>query len=237
MACLRIGALALGCLLVVSAGAEKAEDVGPDVVERTVEGWTVRVERRLLGEKKEIGERALRLLEAKLFAIGRVVPEPALRRLREVTIWVGVEDPRGRHKCAAYHPSGKWLQEHGYDPRKAGCVDIANAETFLKWSREQPWMVLHELAHAYHHQVLGHDHSKLIAAYEQAVEGGAYESVLRYNGKFQRAYALNNVKEYFAEASEAFFGLNDYYPFVSAELKRHDPRMHALLREAWKSEY
>ena len=29
--------------------------------------------------------------------------------------------------------------------------------------------------------------------------------------------------EYFAEASEAYFGTNDFFPFVRIELRRHDP--------------
>jgi hypothetical protein len=39
--------------------------------------------------------------------------------------------------------------------------------------------------------------------------------------------------EYFAEATEAFFGTNDYYPFVRSELKVHDPKMYDVLKEAW----
>ena len=45
--------------------------------------------------------------------------------------------------------------------------------------------------------------------------------------------ALNNDQEYFAEATEAFFGTNDYFPFVRAELKQHDPEMFELLHELW----
>ena len=39
--------------------------------------------------------------------------------------------------------------------------------------------------------------------------------------------------EYFAEASEAYFGENDFYPFVKAELKRHDPNLEAVVAELW----
>lgn len=47
------------------------------------------------------------------------------------------------------------------------------------------------------------------------------------------AYAAENHKEDFAEASEAFFGANDFYPFVRVELRRHDPEMEALLGRLW----
>jgi hypothetical protein len=39
--------------------------------------------------------------------------------------------------------------------------------------------------------------------------------------------------EYFAEATEAFFGTNDFYPFVHSELRRHDEAMFRLLERLW----
>ncbi len=46
-------------------------------------------------------------------------------------------------------------------------------------------------------------------------------------------YGLNNHKEYFAESTEAYFGVNDFYPFVRAELKEHDPKMFGVLEAVW----
>ena len=60
-----------------------------------------------------------------------------------------------------------------------------------------------------------------------------YDSVLRINGSDVKAYACSNPQEYFAEASEAFFGTNDFFPFVRAELKRHDPDAFELLGKLW----
>lgn len=37
--------------------------------------------------------------------------------------------------------------------------------------------------------------------------------------------------EFFAEASAALFGTNDFFPFVRAELASHDPD--ALVRRLW----
>jgi hypothetical protein len=94
-------------------------------------------------------------------------------------------------------------------------------------------MVLHELAHAYHHQVLGWDHREIAAAYRRAVAGKSYESVLYFNGANKRAYGMNDAKEYFAELTEAWFGENDFYPFVRAEVLKHDPPMAELLKKTW----
>jgi hypothetical protein len=44
---------------------------------------------------------------------------------------------------------------------------------------------------------------------------------------------MTDPKEYFAEATEAYFGVNDFYPFVRAELHEHDPGMYQLLEKIW----
>jgi hypothetical protein len=199
--------------------------------ERSIEGWIVRVNKELLSGGDEVGDEALKLLEAKLFEVRRAVPEEAWDKLRQVPIWLGVDD--GHAPIAEYHPSRDWLEAHGYNPDKAQSVEIGNASLFLHASRDQPALVVHELAHAYLDRVLGYDHEGIRAAYRAAVDGGQYEKVLRIQGQEERAYALENEQEYFAEATEAFFGTNDFYPFVRAELQRHDPKLFKLLAEVW----
>jgi dipeptidyl-peptidase-4 len=94
-------------------------------------------------------------------------------------------------------------------------------------------VVLHELAHAYQDRFVGWDDERLKAAYEKAKEEGRYESVLHVFGDRTRHYGLSNHHEYFAEGTEAYIGRNDFYPFVRAELKEHDPTLYELLRDVW----
>ena len=136
----------------------------------------------------------------------------------------------------AYHPNPRWLAENNMNPEKARCVELSNARNFLKWSEEQPWMVLHELAHGYHHQYVkgGFNNPEVKKAYKNAMKAKRYESVLRANGRKEKAYAATNPMEYFAEASEAYFGKNDFYPFDRAELEQHDPETFALVDRLWR---
>ena len=196
---------------------------------REIEGWRVLVNRRLLDGR---GAAALKLLETKLQDVVRAVPLLAVVELRKVPIWLGVDD--GHAPGAEYHPSREWLAANGYNPDKAKGVEIGSAANFVKWSNEQPSMLLHELAHAYHDRVLGFDHAGIREAYAEAKSRGLYDPVLRWNGRRERAYAMKDEKEYFAEGSEAYFGTNDFYPFVRAELKEHDPRLFRVLEEAWR---
>lgn len=211
--------------------AEMPFEPTANFVDQKVEGWTIRIHRRLLDEKKELGDKVLDLLRVKLHDIKRAVPKAAVEKLQAVVIWVEADNPRV--KCMCYHPSREWLAGHGFNPEKAKGVEIGNPKTFLDWSGFQPSMVLHELAHAYHHQVLGYDNPDIKAAFKKAVESKSYESVLYGDGSRKRAYALNNDQEYFAELTEAFFGTNDFYPFVRAEVKVHDPLMFDTLKKLW----
>jgi hypothetical protein len=224
----------LAALLVVPAEAPGQDrNYEPQSVyqEQSIQGFTVLVSPQVLAQARAAAD--VRAELARQFGeVVEVVPPPAVSALRKVTIWV--EWSRRPDAGAEFHPSRRWLEENGYNPAKTGNVEISNSVNFLKWSRaEQPCMVMHELAHAYHFLVLGEKHPEIAAAYQQAVARKSYESVDYFGGGKRRAYALVDEKEYFAELSEAYFCRNDYYPFTRADLQRHDPLGHELLQRLW----
>ena len=241
-ACLAVAALA-GHAPSAEAARPKTAEAKPDnpakpTFEPTsafelqrIEGWPVLVHKKVLA-KTDLWERTLRQLRVQFYNITRMVPATAVERLRKIRIWVE-ENPGVR--CMCYHPSRRWLEGHDFNPEKAASVELGNPETFCDWTRHQPWMVLHELAHGYHHQVIGYDHPGVRAAYEKAKKAGLYESVLYLGGNKKKAYAMNNDQEYFAELTEAWFGTNDFYPFVRAEILVHDPEMAKVLKEVWEN--
>ena len=47
------------------------------------------------------------------------------------------------------------------------------------------------------------------------------------------AYALSNRNEYFAEATEAFFGVNDFYPYNAFQLYALDPTGYEVVRTTY----
>lgn len=216
------------------SNAEERQKVRFDPVVRQIEGWTVHVDPALLeGEHKELGDRSLRMLADHLNRISILVQKDRLAQLRKLEIWIEQSHPKLRPM--QYHPSVGWLKANGHDPRLAKKVHIPQAAALI--SRHQmlkhPMVVLHELAHAYHDQILSFNHRDIIKAYDQAKESKKYEKVLLYTGRIVKHYGMNNHKEYFAEGTEAYFGRNDFYPFVRAELKNHDPVFHDLLEKIW----
>ena len=205
-----------------------------DPVLRDIEGWKVHIEPALLdGEQREEGARALTMLANHLQRIKILVPAAPLAKLQTIEIWIEHDHPR--LKSMQYHPSRDWLVDHGHDPRLTRKVHITQARELLSRGQmlKHPAVVLHELAHGYHDQILSFDEPEIIAAYKKARESGSYTNVLLYTGKKVKHYGLTDHKEYFAEGTEAYLYRNDFYPFVRAELKEHDPTLHEVLLRVW----
>jgi Mlc titration factor MtfA (ptsG expression regulator) len=209
---------------------------------REVEGWTVRVRAELIEANPTQTARALQLLQEQLKEIVRVAPTAAVEELRKVPLYFSPEYP-GERPRAEYHPDAGWLREHGRDPAMAKAVEFSNVQQFEAEMNRMPNFALHELAHAFHHRVLpkGFANPEIKAAYTRARTSGKYDRVERRFGHgkantFERAYAMNDAMEYFAETSEAFFGRNDFFPFTREELIAHDPEMFVLLVKLWGAE-
>ena len=178
---------------------------------------------------------ALREVDRQLGLIAMLdLPDDVLEAMRRVKIFLEYNNPNSSG-IAYYHPAEQWLIANGYNPAFARSVSIPNAAFFVRTTRwRQQWVVLHELIHGFHDQVMGFDHWPTIEAFVNAEETGIYQSVPFNTGNGSplfntRAYALTNHVEYLAEISEAFFGRNDYYPFTRSDLESHDPKGYVLL--------
>lgn len=217
----------------------QSADREPGRQTRRISGWTVHVSAHLLDEEPVATAQALELLQSQLDEIAQTVPPAAVAELQRVPLWISPEYP-GVKPRAEYHPNAGWLRENGRDVAMAKGVEFTNVRIFAAETRRMPNFALHELAHAYHDRVLGggFDNPEIEAAYEKAKAGGKYDRVERWHGNgrpntFERAYGMQDGKEYFAETSEAFFSRNDFFPFTRDELKQHDPEMFALLVQLW----
>ena len=197
-----------------------------------IRGWTVLVNPEIAAQDPALEAAVLELMDHQLYGITRVLPPKALAWLRGVEIWVELD--MHKTECMCYHPSREWLEPNGYNPDKEGAVEVGDARAFLEWTRGQPWMVLHELAHGYHDQVFGYDDEAIIEAFERSRDAGYYDEVGHISGKPRRHYALTNQMEWFAETTEALYGTNDFHPYVRSELREVDPEGAALVEQVWR---
>jgi hypothetical protein len=215
-----------------SAPAKKVGWV--ETVKLDLQGWTVHADTSLVdGSNKELGKRALSMLSNHLERIAILLPEKQLAQMRGLEIFI--ENYHPELGCMQYHPGADWLEERGYDPRLAKKVHIPRAAELLSRSQmlKHPAVVLHELAHAYHDQILGFDEPGIVKAYRDAMKQGIYQKSLLYTGETVKHYATTDPMEYFAESTESYFYHNDFYPFVRAELRQHDPAAFAIMVRVW----
>ncbi len=205
----------------------------PKPLIRDIEGWKIEVDPEILSEKNRAeGEQTLAALANHLQRVKWILSDDRVRSLQTLAIRI---DWMHELSNMQYHPSRGWLENNGYDPELEKHVHIPRAKQLLnpsQWAKH-PYVVFHELAHAYHDQILGFEHPEIIANYDQAKNAGIYEDVMLYTGQRVKHYGLTNHKEYFAECSEAYVGVNDFFPFVRSELKQYDPRMHQLMETIW----
>jgi Mlc titration factor MtfA (ptsG expression regulator) len=223
-----------------AVGRDKAANADSKRETRSIASWTVHISRELLAKDGAATAKALELLQAQLEEIIRVVPQAAVAELQQVPLYFSPEYS-GIRAAAEYHPGAGWLSDHGRDPIMAKGIEFTNIRIFEAETRRMPNFALHELAHAYHDRYLpeSHNNPAIKAAYEVAKASGKYDRVERQDSegrkRLDRAYAITNPAEYFAETTEAYFSRNDFFPFTKEELKQHDPAMFELLGKLWGS--
>ena len=175
--------------------------------------------------KPEVGAGAIRQLRYGLAKMQQMVAKPALEKLMAVKIWLEVDSTNGKHGRTAayqYHPDVDWLQKMDFNPTKQKCVEYGDAASLAHQSdRESARVTLHELAHAYHDQVLSFENPDILAANKRAREEGKYPPT--------DWVVKADHKEFFAGLCVHYFGTeNDRRAPVA-----HDPIFAEKLKEFW----
>jgi arylsulfatase A-like enzyme len=207
----------------------------------SIEGWRVLISQELFEKNRENTAKALAILKEQLVDLPKRVPPQAVHHLRKIPLWFSPVYPEFGSR-AEYHPDRSWLVENKRNPLMAKGVEFSMVDEMAEEIRRMPLLTLHELAHGYHDQIFGFDGPAIKAAFERARDSKTYEAVKRTRGipgqsyTTEKAYAMTNQMEYFAEVSEAYFGRNDWYPFNYIELKSHDPKALPILEAAWGGE-
>lgn len=184
--------------------------------------------------------RARQIMHDRLSDVTRLVPTGAVRHLQRARLWLNLDPtgfsgafyaawPSNRHdeRARAYGEFHGAMYQGAVFPN---IIRLIERSTDLK----SPMVVLHELAHGYHHQVLGPANVEIKQTYETAKAKGLYRNVSYRNGAIAPVgYAMSNEREYFAVLSQTYFGKNNQNPFDADELKTYDPDGFRLMERAW----
>ena len=202
---------------------------------RNVEGWTVYINRDVPRQYPEETARTLEHLKWELYQIKLAAPAAAVVNMQENNaIWIEY-----REKVSlSYHPERSWLIRRGYTiPRDPRSFMSLSVKTHLGDSYRHPFVVFHELSHGYDYHFVGkgrgYGNAESQANYERMMKEGKYEKVKKWDDRFGSHYGRTNRMEYWAENTESYFAVNDFYPFVRAELREHDPQMARFLERYW----
>lgn len=202
---------------------------------RNVEGWTVYTNRALFQEHPEETARTLEHLRWELYQIKLAASAQAVAHIQTTTpVWIEYKEK----VSLSYHPDRQWLLDRGYEiPQDPQSMVSLSVGTHYDDSYRHPFAVFHEMAHAYDFDVTGqgqrYGNDEIQAAYDRMMEAGQYAHILIWDGRYGSHYACSNRMEYWAESTEAYFGVNDFYPFVRAELRAFDPDQVRLIERYW----
>jgi hypothetical protein len=229
------------------APALRADDLPtkkhPDGYERRdLEGFTVYVGISVLHQPHDGFQRPpLKALETELNDLKRILHPKIVGILQSIPIWVEW-DPIDRLSPGAVaryiNGSREEWEKIGGDPRKAHNIEIVSMRVLASARRPgtplQQIVILHEMAHAVHHRLLGMKNPELEAIYQQAMDRKLYDKVNDRFGRQGPAYARTNAAEYFAEISCAFLDSCNYFPFNYDQLRGHDPLGFKFVQRVWK---
>jgi len=184
-----------------------------------IRGFVVLMHKAVIADP-HLYNRVLAEADRQLDDINRSVRDDRLIVLKNVAFWFGPEADPVSTTGAAYHPSADWLRQNGLNPQMAGGIEVRSSTRFLRYSVHFPWMLMHELAHAYEFRKIGPNNTNLVQVYNR-------------QKRLYNTYHNVSHHEYFAELTEAYFGRNDTYPFVREDIKKYDPLGYRLLETAW----
>jgi len=205
-------------------------------------GWDVKIEKQMLVEDQALAQRAFTRLEQKLAFLLTILPKHSHAELQQVPIYLmfGSRAAGGGDDSGAnYVPKNGPDFHPDLDPRWRNSVVVKSAQNYVGLS--EFWSIkvlLHELGHAWHLIHWPERHPEILAAWQNATDRGSYQNVTDViEGKhFDRAYALTNQLEYFAELTCMYFVGCNYPPLNRRELQVYDPTGYAMIEKMWDVE-
>lgn len=185
----------------------------------SIQGFRVLMHKAVIADPP-LFNKVLAEAEEQLGDINKTVRPDRLIVLKNVPIWFCPDADHVSTVGAEYHPSADWLRQNGRNPDMAGGIQVGSSVRFLRYSEQFPWMLMHELAHAYEFRKIGPENTTLKQVYNQ-------------QKRLYNTYHKANHHEYFAELTEAYFGRNDTYPFVREDIRKYDPVGYRFLQSVW----
>lgn len=219
---------------ILSSSAERASALEKNItwIEIDVYGWTVVVDSSLIEGDTSLLRKSLGYLGKELYNIKNAVNPAALGTLQSPKIYL-VQPPSDPY-WGVYYRQHYNREDDSAAKRRRGNIEVVPGRYITCVQSYGEWLLMHELAHAFHDRLTSEADTKIKNAYNVAMAMRLYRSVRSKARRYRHGgYAQTNHHEYFAELSTAYFGKNDSYPFDRFDLKGHDPLGYSMIIELW----
>ncbi len=206
----------------------------PGFETKKIEGFTLFVDPETTKHEGDYKRPPSEVLQLELKLLSRILNPKALAAVKRLPFWVEWDEApdigNTRGTVLAYYLSADLMgaRRLGEHPLRAKTITICNLKTLT--SLHQPevdkgqCILLHEVAHAVHDQLIGYGNLEIVTAYQQAMVRKLYEPGL---------YAASSSKEFFAEMTCAYLDRLEYFPRNRGDLKKHDPLTFKLMDKFW----
>ena len=214
----------------------KAEQV-PGYTPKLVEGFTVVLSDETMRhlDDPKFKKKPIEVLAQEFKAITAAMPAKSVKILQRLLFFVEWDERKALGNgvaggAVAVYYGGHQLSmlARGMPPLKAKNITVLSMRSLAQ--EHQPdvesgrCVLLHEIAHAVHDQLLGRENPTVFAAYKQARERKLVDP---------EAYAATNEAEFFAEMSCAYYDQLDYHPKTRSALQKLDPVTFKMMEEVW----
>ena len=199
----------------------------------------VSVEKQLQDEAPQVGKKALERLKALRTQVLASLPLKASKQLRRLSFFL-MYGPKakggGRSNGLDYIQKDAPRFHPELDSRWGDAIVVYCAQNYIDisdlWARKA---LVHEFAHAYQLEHWPEHQPDIQSAWEHARDSGLYLNVhdIETGKTLERAYALVNQLEYFAELSVMYFARCNYQPSNRDRLRSYDPLGYAMIRKLW----
>ena len=168
----------------------------------------------------------LDLLSRSLRKVNEVYPENAKVLFHKTYIFVDWNKPGalGLYSQGPRGPSDPKTHFNCIDINGMKFVTEKNNDKKLQPNNAATLVLLHELAHCYHHQVLGWNHELIKDAYQNAKNQKLFDL---------KSYLMSSDKEYFAELTTAYLDKHYSVPKTREEIKEKDIQGYGLMEKIW----
>lgn len=206
----------------------------PEFVRKELNGFTVNIERDLFSRYDSI-DVWLKFLENHTARLWDAIPYDKIYQVMDYPIWI---DENKTIDKTIFYVDNSFPEVTDLNQPKIKCVQINNFEDFIeKSTSNSPGLLLHHIAILYVNNIIPENKSLIEDSFLSAINNGLYNK-LPYTDidgitSLRTPPASYGPEEYFAELTEAWFGLNDYYPYTWEDIKEYDPTGFSTLEEIW----